>query len=325
MFFIYQLAYYRRKRINLNFKETEEKVHLKYQYKTEFYKFALLLVIALIEPFIFISSDFVMKIEVQQFNNQTYNGTNIWEHNLIQSTLINAVISARSVAWLATVSLINILIIYMSFVCRSYTEFSLIKKRLQNFTLFIIVLLILSILTTIGAVIAQLIVLFSIIYQYIQLFRNSKRLYNLLKWRNENLFIERFYLLYRKYKKITQRYKWFTIFILIALFGFIIVLWIDVLDTVTSSMLALAPIEHLMDEINKGAYEEARAVFLMVKIIMNSISFGILFVQVIWITVCCITELESNNMSVLCSRKRKKGETTRTSNTLRQYLIIQKS
>ena len=287
VYFISQLVTYRRKRIHLKFQETEENRQLRYQYKTEYYKYVLMLLITLIEG---IAVALIMAKDKYAFlhNILHTNKNSTLHHIVVKVTIITTINSLRFIAGLATVSFVNILTIYMSYVCRSYTEFSPIKKRIQNCSIVIILLLLLTLLTLVGAVLAQLFSIIIGIYEYIQLIKNSKFLYDLLKWRYRNLINDNQYYLYQKHKKLAVRYKWFTILLLIALFGFMIAMWLDWLEKMVSSIHQFSRFEPFI-RMEKRTYEIIITVIHYSMQLVLYISLGIYIINIMWITLTYFT------------------------------------
>ena len=308
IYFIRQLVYLRRKRINLKYKENEENFNLRYHYKTEYYKFALMLSITLIEAFIVGVTVLFWEIDQKIMqNNSSINET--LSPSLIKSTVYITINSLTVVGGLATVSLLNILTVYMSYVCRSYTEFSPIKRKLRNLIILILMLILLTLLIVIGAVLTWLIGIIIGTYEYIQLIKNSKQLYNLLKKRYKQLLIDSQYQEYQKQKKIVNRYKWFTIFILVALAGFMISLWVNIpYTTITSILINSQHIEAIVRISNNEAYSAVYTTLKWTERTIVDISSGILSVNIIWMTLVAIFENKNcASLSRLFARKKKRA------------------
>ena len=211
VYFIYQIVYFGRKRTNLEHKETEKNIYLRYRYRTEYYKYALMLAISVSELIIFVTIGiFKPLVFGLALNTSSVDDVTFLAQNVVQFKISNTVNSLQNVTTSVALSLINILTIYMSYVCRSYTEFSPIKRKLRNTIILNLILTLLTLLTIIGILIVDLVTQILSVYEYIKLIKNSKQLYNLLKLRNENLLTED-YIMYQKQKKLVRRYKWFTI------------------------------------------------------------------------------------------------------------------
>ena len=189
---------------------------MKYRCKTEYYKYALFIVITIIEPLNFIPHALAYGAKLSTLHmNQT---TSV---SLATFSICLSLKSSSYVFGLVTASLLNIITIYMSYVYHSYTEFGPLKRRLRNSVILAVVLMLSSFILVIGALIVQLVCILICIYEMNQLFKNSKYLYKLIRDHYQNLITEN-YSLYRKYKYTAKRYKWMTIILFI--FGAMIVL-----------------------------------------------------------------------------------------------------
>ena len=308
IYFIHQLVYLRRKRINLKYKETEENIHLRYHYKTEYYKFALMLTVISIEAFLFgmtaISNEIAKHLIVTNTNTTTSTST-----SLIKTTILLTINALTVVSILATVSLLNILTTYVSYVCHSYTEFSPIKRKLRNLIILIVTLVLLTLLIVIGAVVTQLLAVILGTYEYIQFIKNSKQLYNLLKMRNRQLLLDNQYQEYQKQKKIVKRYALFTKLILVALAGFMTAFWVDILYTTIPSILAFQPIEAMIRISNNRAYIALYTTLKWTERTIIGISSGVFSITIIWITLVAIFENKNcANSAGLCGKRNKRAD-----------------
>ena len=310
MYFIYKLVYFGRKRKKLRYNESEENFHLRYRYKTEYYKYALMLAISVIELIIFA----IICIFKPLIDNLTLDINHITHltQNILDVIISNTVHSLQNVATVASFSLINILTIFMSYVCRSYTEFSPIKRKLRNTIILVVILILLTQLTIIGSLLTQWLAIVIATYEYIQIIKNSKQLYNLLENRNEQLLSED-YLAYQKQKKLVKRYKWYTIFNLVALIIFICVSLLSTLNYLTVIIIFLLGFdsnENLTTIIESGMFQEAQRIILLIITITALFSLGIFSINIIWISLAHAAENLNYTISGLC-RKRKKDITER--------------
>ena len=313
VYFVYQLAYFGRKRINLEHKETEENIYLRYRYKTEYYKYALMLAISAIEFSIFVTIGILKPLVFGlALNANSVDNVTFLTQNVVQLTISNTVNSLQNVTTLVALSLINILTIYMSYVCRSYTEFSPIKRKLRNTIILNLILTLLTLLTIIGILIVDLVTQILSVYEYIKLIKNSIQLYNLLKLRNEKLLTED-YNVYQKQKMLVRRYKWFTIFNLVALFGFtcatlLITLYYIIFTTLL--LLGFDSYEKLKTIINSSTYIDTDSWICLIDLIISISSFAIFSFNIIWITLVHVAENINYSISGSWRKRQKRTDLT---------------
>ena len=132
--------------------EGKETLEVRYRCKTEYYKFALLIAITLVEPFNFIPHTLAYGVKLSARDmNQTMSTS------FTAISVILTLKSISSVLGLVTISLLNVLTVYMSYVNLCYTEFTLIKRKLWSIVILAVILSLSSFILVIGALIVQLV------------------------------------------------------------------------------------------------------------------------------------------------------------------------
>ena len=201
-----------RKLRQLKLNPTHSEKRLKYKYNTEYHKHLLVLVTLLVEICIFLPHAANLIIG------------NLLAEYLIAKLLCNIIRGFSFIACLATLCLINTTTEYTIYICKCYTEFSEIKKKIRKL---IITLILLTFLTLIGLfTLSHFYIAVFVVFEYVRVLKNSKYLYVLLQQQYREQISED-YSLYKFQKQRTNIYKWFSIFMLIGVLLVIVAIWVE--------------------------------------------------------------------------------------------------
>ena len=222
-----------------------ESFEVKYRSKTEYYKYALFITITLIEPLNFIphAVGYGFELSVGDLNQTTS----------IRLTTVAITMTLKSFTYvigLTTVSLINILTLYLIYVQLSYTDFRPIKRKLWKLLGLAVALVMTSFIVVAGALIVQIVCVLLFMYEFCQLVKNSKYLYRLLKSHYQNIIAEN-YSLYREHKNTATKYKWFTIIFLTATVIFALGYLGEILGSVFKLIVKFSPELHIRTDTAK--------------------------------------------------------------------------
>ena len=136
---------------------------LNYKYTTEYHKHLLLLATLLVETSTFLPHIASLTIE------------NLFAEYLLASILGYIIRGFSFIACLATICLINTTTEYVIYICKGYTEFSEIKKKIRRL---IITLILLTFLTLFGLfIISHIYIAVYVLFEYVSVLKNSKYLY----------------------------------------------------------------------------------------------------------------------------------------------------
>lgn len=187
---------------------------LNYKYTTEYHKHLLLLATLLVETSTFLPHIASLTIE------------NLFAEYLLASILGYIIRGFSFIACLATICLINTTTEYVIYICKGYTEFSEIKKKIRRL---IITLILLTFLTLFGLfIISHIYIAVYVLFEYVSVLKNSKYLYILLQQHYREQ-INESYFVYKFQKRLANIYKWFSIFILIGVLIITISIWVELL------------------------------------------------------------------------------------------------
>ena len=219
LYFLNEVVFVRRKiRGLLHRTPTLETTNEIFKYTGNYYTYILVIVIALLEPISFIP----INLSLLPFTWETGKPASLHSSDIRAITFISC---------MAVATLYNLLTTHLLRVCKSDTRVQLlppIHNKLAILTLVILLLILLKLLLIDILAVLILANIFSS-YEIFYLFKHSKQLYRMLKWRYQDMRYEEDNNLYRAHRRIALRYKYFSIPFLSAVILFIVVAWLDTL------------------------------------------------------------------------------------------------
>ena len=217
LYFLNEVIFVRRKiRGLLHRTPTLETINEIFKYTGNYYTYILVIVIALLEPISLIPAI----LSLLPFTWETGESANLHSSDMKALAFISC---------MAVVTLYNLLTTHLIRVCKSDTRVQLlppIHNKLAILTLVILLLILLKLLLIDIPAVLILANIFSS-YESFYLFKHSKQLYRMLKWRYQDMRYEEDYNLYRVHRRIALRYKYFNIPFLSALILLIVSGWLN--------------------------------------------------------------------------------------------------
>ena len=199
-----------------------ETTQLLYKYRGDLYKWILMFLIALVE--------FLYFFTIMLTTYSTDPNLSIDKFEYI-SQLTNDTSTCSYIFALIFLFLINILTKHLINVCKSNYRIQLlppIQHRLIILTLVLMLMAIVKLaIDTFDNLIIEMVGALLLNYEHVSLYKNSKQLYYVLKWRYEDMRYEYDYpqTLYKAHKRMAQKYKYLTAFILFDIFFLSIAGW----------------------------------------------------------------------------------------------------
>ena len=196
---------------------------LHYQYKGEYYKCILIVLILFIEPIYTVPGALGLHPGITS--------TNFSQLKSIVQLTCNGTLVTYVLA-LILIFLLNTLTQHLINVCKSDCRIQLlppIQHRLVILTLIAMILtaIKLAIQEFDNTIVEVVCAIFSS-YEYWSLFKNSQQLYYLLKWRYQDMRYESNYPLYKAHRRMAQKYKYLTIYLMFGAFFQFLASWVHI-------------------------------------------------------------------------------------------------
>ena len=218
LYFLNEVVFLRRKiRGLLHRTPTLETSNELFKYTGNYYTYILVVVIALLET----NSLIPASLSLLPF---------LLEHGKAASIHSSDIRTVSYILCMILTTLLNLVTTHLIRVCKSDTRVKLlppIHNKLAILTLFTLVLVLIKLVLIENLLV---LILANIIntHEMIQLFKHSKQLYRLLKWRYEDMRYEEDHHLYRAHRRIAIRYKYFSIPFLSAMTLLIMGSWLNI-------------------------------------------------------------------------------------------------
>ena len=205
---------------------SSERTRLLYKCRGDYYKNIFLFLIALIEPISLIPAlcGTIPIIELVDLKSS---------NSIVSSFRLSS--DFRSFSYVLSsiiIFLLNTLTQHLINVCKSDCRIQLlppIQHRLVILTLIAMILTAIKLaIQEFDNVIVEVVCAIFSSYEYWSLFKNSKQLYYLLKWRYQDMRYESNYPLYKAHRRMAQKYKYLTIYLMFGIFFQIAVGWVDI-------------------------------------------------------------------------------------------------
>ena len=233
VYFLSEVFYLRKKlRALIHRCPSSETAELLYKCRGDYYKYILMLFIALTELMYFLA------IILSLYNTES--NVPLDEFELI-IRIKNDFSTSSYVLALGSLFLINILTQHLINVCKSDCRIQLlppIQHRLVTLTLIAMILIAIKLaIQEFDNVIVEVVCVIFSSYEYWSLFNNSQQLYYLLKWRYQDMRYESNYPLYKAHRRMAQKYKYLTAFVLFGILFMVIVSWLHIPITFFNTIL----------------------------------------------------------------------------------------
>ena len=184
-----------------------------YKCRGDYYKNILMFILAVIEP---IS---LLPVIISFIPNSTQQISNDFR-------LLTFVLS------FAIIFFFNTLTKHLINVCKSDYRIQLLPPIQHRLVILALIMMILAVIKLaiqdFDNVIVQILCNIFASYEFYYIIKNSKQLYNLLKWRYEDMRLEPNYPLYKAHKRMALKYKYLTIYLMFGISFQIAAGWVDI-------------------------------------------------------------------------------------------------
>ena len=266
---------------------SSETTRLLYKYRGDYYKNILMCVIAVLESIslfpivISILPDIVL---VDSKSSSDF-------AELIQ--LANDLKLLTFVLSLVILFLLNTLTKHLINVCKSDYRIQLlppIQHRLIILTLVLMLMAIVKLaIETLDNLIIEIVCNILACYEFYDIVKNSKQLYYLLKWRYEDMRYEFNLPLYRAHKRIAQKYKYLTIYLLFGISFIMAAGWVAILNDLLFDVLLYTHFPIYFDELL--ALEVLKWFDRVLGVICSSPQLLVVAVTLYYLAAVCLNKL----------------------------------